>query len=180
MLVARTAECPRPVEPHACHAAHAPGRRHARNGSNALVRHPPLNPAAPQSPSLIANPRRLLVLRRHLMQATIGDAAPPASKRAGLRSQRGPDSKHVLLKCNGFVSKVGYSEQPRGRPLKPDGDDDDDDDDGYRQLLLHAECHARFYTAPAYGATTEGSTGLVRMPGWGGSCAVRVRLYSAL
>ena len=98
------------------------------------------------------------------MQATIGDAAPPASKRAGLRSQRGPDSKDVLLKCNGFVSKVGNSEQPRGRPLKPDGDDDDDDDDGHRQLLLHAECHARFDTAPhPHGATRKAA------PAWLGA-----------
>ena len=55
-----------------------------------------------------------MLLRRALMQAIIGadDAAPPAAKRAGLRSQRGPDSKDVLLKC-GALSKVGNSEQPR-------------------------------------------------------------------
>jgi hypothetical protein len=100
------------------------------------------------------------------MQAITGadEAAPPASRRANLRSQRGPDSKDIVLKCNGVVSKMGNSEEePLGRPLQPD-DDDDDDDDGYWPLLLHAKCHARFYTAPnPRGATTEGSTGLVRM-----------------
>ena len=93
------------------------------------------------------------------MQAIIGadDAAPPVAKRAGLRSQRGPDSKGVLIKCNGVVSKVSNSEE---EPLQP-GDDDDEDDDGYWPLLLHAKCRARFYTAPhPNGATTEGSTSL--------------------
>ena len=80
--------------------------------------------------------------------ASANDAASPAYKRAGLRSQRGPDSKGVLIKCNGAVSKVGNSEEePLGRPLQP-GDDDDDDDDGYWPLLLHAKCCARFHTAP--------------------------------
>ena len=81
--------------------------------------------------------------------ASANDAASPASKRAGLRSQRGPDSKGILIKCNGVVSKVGNSEEePLGRPLQPGDDDDDDDDDGYWPLLLHAKCRARFYTAP--------------------------------
>ena len=114
-----------------------------------------------------------LLLRRHFMQAITGadEAAPPASRRANLRSQRGPDSKDIVLKCNDVVSKMGNSEEePLGRPLQPDDDDDDDDDDGYWPLLLHAKCHARFYTAPnPRGATTEGSTGLVRMAlGWDG------------
>ena len=122
------------------------------------------------------------------MQAIIGadDAAPPAAKRAGLRSQRGPDSKDVLLKCNGAVSKVGNSEQPLGRPLKPDGGDDDDDDDGYWQLLLHAKCHARFYTAPHPHGATPPPKAAPAWLGWpmvrmapvarAGSCAVRLRL----
>jgi hypothetical protein len=105
-----------------------------------------------------------LLLRRHFMQAITGadEAAPPASRRANLRSQRGPDSKDIVLKCNGVVSKMGNSEEePLGRPLQPD-DDDDDDDDGYWPLLLHAKCHARFYTAPnPRGATTEGTA-----PAW--------------
>eukprot|EP00964_Phaeocystis_antarctica_P038411 scaffold21977_cov53-Phaeocystis_antarctica.AAC.1 len=98
--------------------------------------------------------------------ASADDAASPASKRAGLRSQRGPDSKGVLIKCNGVVSKVSNSEEePLGRPLQPGDDDDEDDDDGYWPLLLHAKCRARFYTAPhPHGATTEGSTSL--WPGW--------------
>ena len=98
--------------------------------------------------------------------ASANDAASPAYKRAGLRSQRGPDSKGILIKCNGVVSKVSNSEEePLGRPLQPGDDDDDDDDDGYWPLLLHAKCCARFYTAPhPHGATTEGSTSL--WPGW--------------
>ena len=117
------------------------------------------------------------------MQAIIG--ADDAAKRAGLRSQRGPDSKDVLLKCNGAVSKVGNSEQPPGCPLKPDGGGDDDDDDGYWQLLLHAKCHARFYTAPPTpmvpppkAASAWLGWPMVRMPpvARAGSCAARLRL----
>ena len=86
-------------------------------------------------------PARVL-LRRPLMQAIIG--ADDAAKRAGLRSQRGPDSKDVLLKCNGAVSKVGNSEQPPGRPLKPGGGgDDDDDDDGEEMAPLAKRLAAR-------------------------------------
>ena len=128
-------------------------------------------------------PARVL-LRRPLMQAIIG--ADDAAKRAGLRSQRGPDSKDVLLKCNGAVSKVGNSEQPPGRPLKPGGGGgDDDDDDGYWQLLLHAKCHARFYTAPPTpmvpppkAASAWLGWPMVRMPpvARAGSCAARLRL----
>ena len=73
-------------------------------------------------------------------------AAHPASKRANLRSTRGADRKPkvIMLKCNKKGSQMRDSQQ-EPRPPKPGAEEDDD---GYWQLLQHAKCDARFYTAP--------------------------------
>ena len=59
-------------------------------------------------------------------------------KRANMRSPRGPARKAIVLKCNNVVTKMHTKERkPR---------EEEEDDDGFWQLLLHAKCHARFYT----------------------------------
>ena len=73
-------------------------------------------------------------------------AARPASKPAHLRSTRGADRKAIVLKCNKKVTQVrDYQQEP---PSPKPGAAAAEDDDGYWQLMLHAKCDARFYTAP--------------------------------
>ena len=72
-------------------------------------------------------------------------AVRPASEPANLRSKRGADRKAIVLKCNKKVSQMRDSQQEPPSP-KP-GAAAEEDDDGYWQLMLHAKCDARFYTA---------------------------------
>ena len=62
-------------------------------------------------------------------------------KRTNMRSPRGPARKAIVLKCNHVVTKIMHTKE-----RKPCEEEEDDDDDGFWQLLLHAKCHARFYT----------------------------------
>ena len=61
-------------------------------------------------------------------------------KRTNMRSPRGPARKAIVLKCNNVVTKIMHTKE-----RKP-CEEADEEDDGFWQLLLHAKCHARFYT----------------------------------